>query len=54
MAHWVHVKMWNVTITMQDSLLEYTSTMTRVVQQSVRENLERRDMPGNPDVVREA
>ena len=54
MAHWVHEKMWNATITMQDRLWEYMSTMTRVVQQSVRENLERRDMPGIPDVVRGA
>jgi hypothetical protein len=54
MAHWVHEKMWNATITMQDRLRDYTSSMARVVQQSVRANLERRDMPGVPDVVREA
>jgi hypothetical protein len=38
MAHWVHEKMWNATITMQDRLRDYTSAMARVVQQSVRVN----------------
>ena len=54
MAHWVHEKMWNATITMQDRLRDYTSAMARVVQQSVRVNRERRDTPGVPDMVMEA
>ena len=54
MARSLHEKMWNVQITMQERLTEYASTMNRVVRQSVRKNLDGRDMPCVPEVVREA